>query len=337
MEKGAITYVTEGEGQAFTSTVTGVAFTDAHVGQGTSKKAAEDAAAKVALQKEFPESWEKVKKMKPGAPQKGGGNFQQIFQAMLTANQGGWAAEGDSDKVVEKCAKMNSWRSRLVCALSDKVGSSNKDDLAFETTKQEEGGGFKSALSSPHFKEVYTSSRRPQKGQAEESASKIAFHHEFGWIFAKLPAEVQHQKAGKGATIEEKKAKRESGSAAPANPKQELQRGISLVLGRPAGKEDIVFSMVEEAGKLTPTLKCKVANGQTKVYKGTPIATDASKEARKAAEADVAQKGVTANKAAFKAKFAEADRKKEAQKKANLERVKRLQEEKKAAKAAKTA
>jgi len=102
--------------------------------------------------------------------------------------------------------------------------------------------------------------------------AKQAFAREFGAVFQALPDEVRSGK-GVGPAPGQKKS-------TELDPKQELTRGLSLFIGRPMTKEDMVVTFAEVGDKVIPTLSIQVG-AAPQTYKGTAISKTATKEEKK--------------------------------------------------------
>merc|ERR1712048_322316 len=113
-----------------------------------------------------------------------------------------------------------------------------------------------------------------------------------------------------------------------------LHRGMSLLLGKPATKEDVAITFPEVGDQITPTITIKIG-GKSQAYEGTPYAKTATKEEKKEAKAVAVLAALTKNRPRFAAKVAEAEAKKGEKKLKFKERIDQLKEEAKQAKAAK--
>jgi len=279
VSKDSIVYVTVGDGP-FASTVASEQFSSSYAGEGASKKDAENSAAKAAIEAEFPEAMETIHKQKAVAAQ----NSKAIMAS--------------------KFAKATTWKSRLFSALAKQLKPQqlSAEEVVYETKKPEEGKpGFISTLTSPHLSHVYTSSKNKSKSEAEESVAKQAFAREFGAFFQALPDEVRSGKGFGPATGQKKSTE--------LDPKQELIRGLSLFLGRPMTKEDMVVAFAEVGDKLIPTLSIQVG-AAPQTYKGTAISKTATKEEKKAAEFVAVKAALAKNRPLFKVKLEEKEAKK---------------------------
>lgn len=335
--KGAFEYATENDGDSWVSMLSCEKFDSNYPGTGSSKKEAEEDAAKAAFEGEFPEIWEKLpKKVREEGPQvlkqKGQQQQQQQFQA----------APAIKKSLLREDLQ---WRTRLSTALGQHLGAvAGPDVLVYTDEKLEGNTGFRSALTCEHFEKEYSGGKCASKKLAEENVAKQAFQGEFGALFAQLPEEIRQQKAGKvgankaiQAAAEAQKAER---ATTEMHPKGELTQGLCLNLGRSITKEDISYSFKEQGGKLVPTLtiNCFAKKGS---FEGEPIEAGASKADKKTAEGAVATLALAKYKTLFAGNAAKQEEKKLKVKEAWEIRRKEMQEktaaEKEAKKAAKEA
>lgn len=236
--------------------------------------------------------------------------FETMLQGASKAAGGAGPAQSKKEKILAALpamAKCLCWKQRLQMIIG-KTEKANlaKDAFVYECTKLEGNTGFSCTLTCPHFKkeESYTAGRNPSKSKAENAVAKIAFAKEYGALFHAFVSSPEGKEADKKKT--ENEAPKE------VHPKQELAKGLTLMLGRGLNKGELEMTYPEEKDMLVPTLKCPGMGGKTNTYKGTPIAKDAAKDIKKAAELAVVQKALVANKAVFTKKVAEHAKKKEA-------------------------
>merc|ERR1719506_3230736 len=105
--KESITFHTEGEGP-FTSVAMSEQFAESYTGEGSTKKEAEEAAAKAAIEAEFPDQLAKLAKPAKAKNKQGNdGGMQAMMQAMLAAGGGGEGGEPSmKEKVMQALPRM---------------------------------------------------------------------------------------------------------------------------------------------------------------------------------------------------------------------------------------
>lgn len=330
--KGAFEYVTENDGDSWVSMLSCEKFDSNYPGTGSSKKEAEEDAAKSAFEGEFPEIWEKLsKKVREEGP--------QVLKQRPAQQQQFQAEEEGSVKMKKSLLREDlQWRTRLSTALGQHLGAvPGPDALTYTNEKLEGNTGFRSTLSSEHFEKEYSGGKCASKKLAEENVAKNAFQNEFGTLFAQLPIEIRQQKAGK---VGANKAVQAAADTAKANheihPKGELTQALCLKLGRSMTKEDISYAFKEQGGMLVPTLTITCLDKKG-AFEGEPIEAGSSKADKKTAEGAVATQAMVAYKKLFAGNAAKQEAKKVQVKEAWEIRRKEMQAKTSAEKEAKQA
>merc|ERR1711972_679173 len=207
------------------------------------------------------------------------------------------------------------WKQRLIIglkAIREIVVSDG--ELVYTLNKCEKGVGFTCTVASKYFNTEYTCGKQPSHVKATEAASKIAFSREFPSIFSALPPEVVK---GIAPTVD-------------ADPKAELQKQWSRLLGRATSKEDIVYSFEESGEYIVPSVTLGGLDAPQSFT--APKFKGSEKEKKKQAIAVLVQKALAANKALFEAKEAMPNPKKEAAKEKWKAKVAEFNEQKRIAK-----
>jgi len=277
-----------------------------------SKKEAEEAVAEAAIKGEFAEIYEAgpappKKKQAPPAKK------QKIAQAPPAKKQ----------KVVQADLP---WKSRIVNAYSQEHKTCTTKDTFTYTTLQSEGGSYMSTLTCEKFAAEYTSDELYEsKKIAEEAVAMAALKGEFPAAYASVPAAMKKAgaKGGAGVKGEVKKAaagvkRKAADSDAPkenlcGDAKSRLNNCCMVLAERAMTKNDVVYDVTESNGNSVATLTLNCFEGKKPVFKSKP-ATGTSKDSKKQAQNDAAEKALKAYKAELDAKLPEHEAKKAAKK-----------------------
>jgi len=238
--KDTIQYVTLEEGGSYTCTIKCEDFILSHEAPGfSSKKDAEEAAAKAAVEHEFPEWLDKV------------------------------AAEGNSGSpAADKRKKKLSWKSRLHQAYTKEHGESPKQTI--EYTVEERDGGFIASVTCDRFVNSYVIDEvQPTRTLAQDVAAKIALEGEFpSFITADAEENESAEPSETGGLVippPKKKAKYDKAelqgapkSFADLDAKSRLNEGLMIILGRSVIKGDVEYDITDQDGSTSAsvTLHC---------------------------------------------------------------------------------
>lgn len=245
--KDTIQYETVEDEGRFTCTVRCEDFTLSHEAAGSfsSRKEAEEAAAKAACEHEYPEWLEKVAADSAGKP--------------VPAS-------------VKR--KMQYWKTRLTQAFTKEHDEPPHDSI--EYTVEEREGGFIASVTCDRFVNSYVIDEiQPSQTLAEEQAAKMALEGEFP-SFALADALEEEvagaSQAGQGVVVPPpKRAKTEKVAETlsrdnwsskhpnfPLDSKCRLNEGLMIVLGRSLLKGDVEYTTDEQGGSMiaSVTLSC---------------------------------------------------------------------------------
>jgi len=204
----------EAEGGGYTCSVSCAQFSDAYIGQGKSKKDAEDAAIQKAVRAEFPTFAAQADK---------------AAKSQQASGQGG-----------ERSANV------LRTALARKTHSSDKGDITF-TVVESSQNLYTCTVTSPHFAEEYVGDESVGKKGAEDSAAMKALQAEFAdtpYIWMAAGGQVQKQ---------QRKRKHSEGPA-EVDAKGKLQNGMMLVNGSTLPKGSISYETTKSGSDYTSTV-----------------------------------------------------------------------------------
>jgi len=217
------------------------------------KKMAEESAAKMALQGEFPELFRKAQ-----------GKVQSNTQL------------GNVTNVL--------WKTRFNQAFGKRYKVNCSKDSILYTTVEDADGKFTSSLSSDKFENAHAGEMQPSKRLAEESAAMVALEAEFPNVYNSFPEEarkleVELVEKQRGVKIKNDPYGHDS---AGKDPKSQLNQGMTIIVERSLTKGDAVYSSSKSNGMYTAvvTLHCLV---EPQSFTGEPAAE------QKAAEANAAR------------------------------------------------
>jgi len=265
-----------------------------------------------------------------GDDQGGKGGKKGKMKAMFNMMMQSWGGDGGSDSGSGQANHKGELSTAYHRSL--KGTGQEKGEVAYETHEVE--GKQKSYQSVVTIAgNTYTGEITPGKKASEHSAAQVALAEMFpdhqgaaaGDSWAMPPSWMQEM-AGGGEGGGGKKRSREENSAQPLTAKTKLVQGLQLILGRPSGKEDVVWQVEEaEGGKHIGSVSL---TGMDKTFTGEPS------DSKKGAENNAAQAALDALQDQLTPLAEEHKAKKTKKNKENLDKLKARLEEKKAEKEA---
>lgn len=321
MTKETIVYTTDNTDNGFQCTISCEKFEDTYSGQGNGKKAAEDAAAKAALAKEFPSFFKEAKK-----------NMNQTQ-----------APAPSPSAPFDEARKLRPWRQQLQEAYLGEHKTIAKGDISYSIEQVDPPKqSFVATVSSEKFSDSYAGEPGRSKGAAEDNAAMVAVEAEFPDFFQELRS-GGIPTSNKGFNKLKRKAAEEEGEedgekkVGGQDAKSKLNVALMLLTGGCIGKDALEYATTEKDEKTTAMLVIKCLGGLKK-FKGDAVdgtGKKVQKEAEKKA-AEAALKALAKQISVAEGKAVGVRAEKEAQKKASWEvLLAQKKEEKAAAKAAK--
>jgi len=266
MTKETIVYTADKTDDGFQCSIACEKFEDVYSGEGPSAKAAQDEAAKAALQKEFPVFFKDALKLQK--------------QSSSTAKSSGACA---APSPADPARRLLPWRSQLAEAYARKYKVIKKGDISYSTDQVDPPKqSFVSTLSSENFADSYTGEAGRSKGFAEDNAAMVAMKAEFPEEFAASNAPTTN----KGFQRLKRKANQENedGDKKPVNenPKSKLNTSLMLLTGGAITKDALEYTTSEKDEKTMAILVVKCLGGQKK-FKGEAV-DGTGKQSKKEAE-----------------------------------------------------
>jgi len=248
--KEAIVYTTthDEEANTWSSTISGGDFKADHecVGVHPSKKEAEESVAKVCLEGEYPDIFERIGNEEPKKAKK------RSFESDYTGGFGGggeWARSGRAKDDLP-------YKSRLAQAyMKEHHICPTKETIVYEFTEQEDG--YIASISCDKFAGKYESEEpKVSRKAAEEAVAQIALEAEFPNFGLDLPAPRPRGEDGpdRKSRRTEEDSERPRKTPADLDPKSRLNEGMMIVLGRSINKGDAEYTIKQEDGLTVATV-----------------------------------------------------------------------------------